>query len=67
MNKKVLTRAEKPVIQYTLEGEFVKEYKNTKSAMSKTGIGGLYNCCIKNQKTSGGFIWKYKNDGEKTI
>lgn len=53
-----------PVLQYTKAGEFVAEYESIQDAKNKTGInsGGIWNVCNgkKGQKTSGGFMWKYK-------
>lgn len=71
---KIGTANSKPVIQYTLDGEFVAEYKSASDAERQTGINkvsiGL--CCRKKtvvdkdgyeytHRTAGGFIWKYKN------
>ena len=51
----------KPVLQYTLDGEFVREWP---SAM-ECGRNGYNNghvaaCCRGEQKTHKGFIWRYK-------
>jgi hypothetical protein len=51
----------KPILQYTLDGKLIKEWNSINEAIrhyNNTGIG----CCVKGRnKTSGGFIWKYKN------
>lgn len=53
----------KPVIQYTLEGKYVREWEFMKQPVLE-GIVNDYNgisaCCIGKQKSCGGFIWKYK-------
>lgn len=58
----------KPVLQYTLEGEFVGEYESAYEAERKTGINkisirdvckGVNYLGIK-CKTAGGYVWKYK-------
>lgn len=58
--KKILS---KPVLQFSLDGEFISEYPSIKKAAEKTGgvkqnissnLTGKY-------KTAGGFIWKYKD------
>jgi len=51
----------KPVLQYDLDGNFIKEYISIKDAKDKTGISAV-NHCLKydNYKTAGGYIWKYK-------
>jgi predicted GIY-YIG superfamily endonuclease len=53
----------KPIIQYDLEGNFIKEWESAKEAQRQTGVN---NSAINNtlkgiSKTSGGYIWKYKN------
>lgn len=55
----------KPVLQYTLDGQFVAEYPSTLETQKQTGIChvSIIQCC-KNQKyrhTAGGYIWKYKD------
>lgn len=63
----------KPVLQFTKDGEFVAEYPSVAEAHRHTGIyqNNIYQCCIGNKlkdgrgnyytrKSTGGFIWKYK-------
>ena len=52
----------KPVLQYTLDGEFVAEYHSGMEAQKQTGIlcPSISACCKGKQKTSHGYIWKYK-------
>ena len=55
----------KPVLQFDLEGNFIQEFPSTvkaalflgKSYQAKSSIA---NCCRGLNKTSFGFIWKYK-------
>lgn len=56
----------KPVIQLTLDGEFVKEWESMKEVARVFGIhrSGIQHCCKGKQKTYKGFIWKYKSDYE---
>ena len=51
----------KPVLQFTLEGEFIKTYPSTMEVERQTGINNssISACCNGKQKTAGGFIWKY--------
>ena len=58
----VLKNNLKPVIQYDLEGNFIKEWEATKIASTKLNIhaSNITNCCKNNRKTAGGYIWKYK-------
>jgi len=53
-----------PVMQFDINGEFIKEYPNSRIAAMEYGIQqtGIRFVCNKNGKTSGGFTWKYKKD-----
>lgn len=60
-NEKAAQYFRKPVLQYTKEGEFVKEWKSIKEAENSIGIRTGISCCIRGKsKTSGGFVWKLK-------
>jgi hypothetical protein len=51
----------KPIIQYDLSGNFIKEWPSIAQAAVVTGyISGIKDCAKGRQKTAGGFIWKYK-------
>lgn len=52
----------KPVLQYSLDGEFIKEWVNGNVASKETNLSykSINACLREKQKTSGGFIWKYK-------
>ena len=52
----------KPCLQYTLSGEFIKEHRSTLDAEKETGIKHITisRACRGMQKTSGGYIWKFK-------
>ena len=55
----------KSIIQYDLNGEFIKEWNSIKEAseMLKINRGDIGSCCQnKKYKTAGGFKWKYKNE-----
>lgn len=49
----------KPVIQYDLEGNIIKEYKSAAEAKKITQIK-IQNNLVGITKSSGGYIWKYK-------
>lgn len=53
----------KPVGQYTLDGEFITEYKSIIEAYRQTGIhfGCIARVCKgkEGRKQAGGYIWKY--------
>lgn len=56
---------QRPVIQFSLDGEFIKEYSSIKSACISIGVKQLNcsigKCCKGTYKTGHGYIWKYKN------
>ena len=51
----------KKVYQYTLDGQFVREWVSTREA-GRNGFnsGHIASCCKGKQKTHKDFIWKYK-------
>lgn len=52
----------RPCLQYSLSGELIKEYRCIRDAERKTGIDHITisRACRGILKTSGGYIWKYK-------
>ena len=56
---------QKVVLQYTIDGQFISEYKSEAEASRQTGISqSQIDCCCKGKygyNTAGGFIWKYKD------
>lgn len=64
-NKEALSNAKKkPIIQYTLNGEFLNEFDSVKtaSALTNTCSAKISSCCTKSRLTAGGFIWRYVGD-----
>ena len=55
-------RCSKPVLQYTLDGEFVREWESAIQAEREGGFNNtcICQCCLGKQKTHKGYIWKYK-------
>ena len=51
------------IIQYDLQGNKMNEFKSCKDASRQLMVGttGINKCCNGNQKTAGGFIFKFKN------
>jgi len=50
-----------PVLQYTKDGEFIKEWAGACDAMRELNIHQISSVCKGKQKSAGGFTWKYKN------
>ena len=60
LQKRYPNSVRKPVLQYTMEGEFVKEWSNAFSASRSLHITGIGEVCKRHKKSAGGYIWKYK-------
>lgn len=50
------------ILQFSKDGEFIAEYPSIREAERQTGCHhqGICNCCKGKYKSTGGFIWKYK-------
>ena len=53
---------DQPVLQYSLDGTFIKEYLTLQQASEITNISKSTICNVCNRKgnTAGGYIWRYK-------
>ena len=51
----------KPIAQYTLNGEFIKEYRSTSEAGRTSSVkkSNIQHALSGSNKTAGGFIWKF--------
>ena len=60
--KIVTSNPQKPVEQYDLKGNFIKEYHSINQAKRETGVhhSSISQACLGRYKTAGKFIWKYK-------
>lgn len=62
--KRILSEKQShPVCMFDLDGNYLNEFKSIKNASMETGINkvAISNCCRGCSKTSGGYIWKYKD------
>lgn len=62
-NKKLVSEQKsKPIIQYDLEGNFVREWKSATQAAKELGFKNapISKICKQNKGTVYGYIWKYK-------
>jgi preprotein translocase subunit SecD len=53
-------KTSKPIIQYDLQGNFIKEWPSRSEAKRWLGSGDIAGCLAGKQKQAGGFIWKFK-------
>jgi group I intron endonuclease len=51
----------RPIIQYDLNMNFIKEWESILKAKTETKIKGISNNVTGRAKTAGGYIWKYKD------
>ena len=54
----------KPILQYSKSGDFIREWKSAAEVERVLGINNsdIIQCCKGRRKSSGGFIWKYKEE-----
>ena len=54
----------KPILQFTLNGEFIKRYDSVKTASKELSVksSSIENCARGGSKSSNGFIWRYVNN-----
>ena len=62
-NERASINLSKPILQFDLQGSFIKEWSSGIEAEEFTKISraSICSCCKGNLKTAGGFVWKYKN------
>lgn len=56
------TKAPRPILQYTLTGEFVKEWPSMME-VERNGFphGNVSPCCQGKRKSAYGYLWRYKD------
>lgn len=61
----------KPVLQYTTDAQFAKEYPSAIEASRelRLSVSGIVSCCNGRPKytTCGGYIWKYANSSKQIV
>ena len=62
LQKRYPSSVRKTVLQYSLEGAFIKEWPNAHSAERVLNISGIGEVCKGKKKSAGGFLWKYKEE-----
>lgn len=64
-NERISEKNSKPVLQFDLQGNFIREWPSGLKVEEETGIdsGSISKCCQGRYgfKTAGSFIWKFKN------
>lgn len=68
-NEKAIKNSRKVVLQYTLSGDFIQEFRSIADAgrANDIFINNISRCCLGKQTQSGGYIWRYKLNSEDGI
>ena len=60
-----IKKQSKKILQYTLDGEFVREWESIQECgRNGFNVGNICYCCQGKYKSSQGYIWKYKNPSD---
>lgn len=61
-NTKARISKSRPILQYDLQGNFIKEWFGIKNASENLNIdkSNIGECCRNKRKTAGGYIWRFK-------
>ena len=61
-NERITGRPSIPIIQYSKDGEFIKEWQSAVEVKRVLGINNshIIQCCKGKRKSAGGFVWRYK-------
>lgn len=62
-NERQAEKKSKPVLQYDLLGNLIREWPSIMKVERELGIsqGNISSCCSGNRSSAGGYLWKYKN------
>ena len=62
-NERISEKMSRPVLQFDLQGNFIREWPSGLKAEEETGInnGNISSCCLGKYKTAGGYTWRFKN------
>ena len=60
--QRAVEKTSKTVLQYTLDGKFVKKWKSVIDVQRNLGYysSSISECCLGKQKSAYNFVWKYK-------
>ena len=62
-NERIAEKTRKPVLQFDLLGNFIREWPSITKVEEETGIWQTHisKCCLGLRHTAGGYLWKYKH------
>ena len=64
LKKIIIEEMSKPIIQFDLDGNFIKEFSGIQQAQRELGISHIWECLVCKRKTAGGFQWRYSDNCE---
>ena len=61
-NQRISEKTSKPVLQFTKDGELIREWKSATDVQRNLGYDNSHisKCCNEKRKSANGFVWKYK-------
>lgn len=64
--QRIATKNNKPILQFDLNGNFIKEYESITQASKElnNSLNNISQCCLGRSRTSKGYVFKFKNDKE---
>lgn len=67
--KKAVETLKRPIVKLSPRGEYVSEYGSIQEAVNKYSIdqSSISKVCMKQRKTAGGYVWRYKEDYEREL
>ena len=62
--QRIAKKNNKPILQFDLEGNFIKEYESITQASKElnNSLNNISQCCSGRNRTSKGYIFRFKND-----
>jgi len=60
--EETLNKIRKPILQYSIDGTFLKEWISIKDAEDKLKIHSISSACNNRLNSVGGFVWKFKEN-----
>ena len=61
-----IKRLKKDILQYDLQGNFIREWNSIKEACDSVNLKSLTNALDGTKDNLGGYMWRYKTDNFKT-
>ena len=60
--QKMIERTAKPVIQLSMDDEYISEFSSIQLAQRELNISHIWDCLVGKRKSAGGYKWMYKEE-----